>query len=75
MITYSWTYVSSAQHGGLPVPVNLWCCPLLCIEHQRLEELHSVTLAYTEPELIFITVEECVLRYNAASLGKQFLMF
>jgi len=31
--------------------------------------------AYTKCELIFTTVEECILGYNAASLGKQFLMF
>lgn len=70
-----WTFVSSAQHSGLPVPVTLWCCPLLCIEHQRLEELYIMTPAYTKPELIFTTVEECVLGYNAASLVKQFLTF
>jgi len=34
-----------------------------------------MTPAYTKPELIFTTVEDCVLGYNAASLGKQFLTF
>lgn len=67
--------MSSAQRSGLAVPVTLWYCPLLCIEHQKLEELYIMTSAYTKPELIFITVEECVLGYNAASLGKQFVMF
>lgn len=75
MSKYGWTFMSSAQHGGLPVPVTLWCCPLLCIKHKRLEELHTMTPAYTKPELIFTTVEEYILGYNAASLGKQFLMF
>jgi hypothetical protein len=34
-----------------------------------------MTSAYKKPELVFTTVEECVLGYNAASLGKKFLMF
>jgi hypothetical protein len=75
MNKYGWTFVSSAQHSGLPLPVTLWFCLLLCIEHQRLEELYIMTPAYTKSELIFTTVEEFIFGYNAASLGKQVLMF